>query len=665
MGLSSLRKTVALIAALAAFAMPVPLADADPPVDSPTPAGGAVIDSPTLSLADLGLPQNVAFYGGPQTFQTTLTFPVLRGLAPVALNATLQLPVNLQFGNLIVTQGDRMISRIDLPLAGQVPVVVPLAGAEVSDETASVTLVATMAPVGDYCWDRDDSFQLMDGSIAFAGVEQIPATVAAFLPPALRQLTIALPQRPSQAESNTAVQLAAAAVSKYRGQNIGILVVPLPEGADTLPDPSAPLARQIVVKEGPNPGLELVGAGVPALRIRGQGSELASQAKLLTDSFASLALGPRVQAGALQLRTILAGGEATLAQLGQPQLASAALWPQVTIAIDQTRFGRAVRGVRLHLQGSYTPVPAAFGGEVKVTVGNETIARWPSEPGGVIDRWVEIPDRLLNRVTGVSVAVVTTGYHGRCGDYLPIQLEIGGSSLVQVSPANPPIPQGFQSVPQALMPRIQVGLGDADTFTDTVRAVQIVAGLQKLSVVGLSTDVTTLKQASAGADPAILISADGWSDKSIRLPVTSEKGQITLDVNDSDGKPTTLTLDPAVQFGSLQTVFDGKRALLVATSNGAAGQLDALLQWLSADPRRWPDLDGKAAVLVAGQLPVTVPTEPSGVEFGQGPQIGVDHQQQGSAWAWWTGGGLVAAAAVGILGILLTSRRKGSTSHGS
>jgi hypothetical protein len=41
--------------------------------------------------------------------------------------------------------------------------------------------------------------------------------VAAFVPPVLRKLTIAVP-RPSQAESNAAVQLAAAIVTKFGGQ---------------------------------------------------------------------------------------------------------------------------------------------------------------------------------------------------------------------------------------------------------------------------------------------------------------------------------------------------------------------------------------------------------------------------------------------------------------
>jgi len=126
----------------------------------------------------------------------------------------------------------------------------------------------------------------------------------------------------------------------------------------------------------------------------------------------------------------------------------------------------------------------------------------------------------------------------------------------------------------------------------------------------LTTKVMSLKQAVAGPDPAILISADGWGDKSIPLPISGDKGRIDIEARLPDNKPTTLTLDPAVQFGSLQTVFDGKRTLLIATSNGAPQQLDELLGWLGGGSGRWSGLDGRAIISVPGQAPVTVPNEP-------------------------------------------------------
>ncbi|HTY28830.1 MAG TPA: hypothetical protein VMD51_11940 [Mycobacterium sp.] len=616
MNSSILHRLGAVIGVVAMLLWGVPAgAHADPTADAPpatdTPSGGAVIDAPTISLGDLGQGPTLSFNGAADTTTTELSFPVPQGLAPASLNAILQTPVNLRQGSLTVTQNDRLISRIDLPLTDQAPVVVPLAGAETSGNYVTVTLTVTAIPADVYCWDPDFPVRLLNSFISFSGTESIPTTVAAFVPPVLRKLTIAVPARPSQAESNAAVQLAAAMVAKYGGQNPEVFVTPLPEGAASLATPSLPLERQVIIKEGPSKGLSLRGNGIPSLLVSGQGDELTNQARLLTDDSLRYALSPNTVAGPLQYRLRLAGNTTTLAQLDQAELTSVAMWPQVGITLDQGRFGHPLHNVRLHLLGSYTPVANNMGGEVRVSVAGQTLDRWPADADGVIDRSIEIPDSLLARSTTVDVRINTTGYHGGCGDYLPIHLRITGNSTVAVSPANPPLPPGLRSLPQTLMPRVQIGFGDADTFLDTVRAIQIIDGLQGFSPVPLNATVTSLKQAIAGPDPAI-------------------------------------------QFGSLQTVFDGKRTLLIATSNGAPRQLDELLGWLGGGPGRWSGLNGRAVISVPGQLPVTVPNESTAVMAAQ-----PDSSDGGDkySWAWWVAGGVVAVAALGALAILLSARR--------
>jgi hypothetical protein len=61
-----------------------------------------------------------------------------------------------------------------------------------------------------------------------------------------------------------------------------VFVTPLPEGETSLPTPSAPLERQVIIKEGPNKGLSLQGPGIPSLLVSGQGDELTNQARLRT-----------------------------------------------------------------------------------------------------------------------------------------------------------------------------------------------------------------------------------------------------------------------------------------------------------------------------------------------------------------------------------------------
>ena len=288
--------------------------------------------------------------------------------------------------------------------------------------------------------------------------------------------------------------------------------------------------------------------------------------------------------------------------------------------------------------------------------GGETIDSWPTDGNGVIDRSVAIPDRLLQRTTSVDVLLSVSDNTGRCGDFHTpgagdrlFTLTINGDSTVRSSPAAPLAPGGLQSMPQALTPRVHLGIG-ADALGDTQRAIALVTSLQRVSALPMDITVMSVQEAIDSSDPAVLISADGWNDPDISLPVSAPPGgPITVNAFSSDGKSATLALDPALKFASLQTVYDGKRSLLIATSNGAPGQLDELLRWLNSDKGRWVGLNGAAVVSAPGREPVTVDTTASSAAT---PEADTE-----PGWQWWVSGGVLAVAAVGIAAIALRTRR--------
>ena len=203
------------------------------------------------------------------------------------------------------------------------------------------------------------------------------------------------------------------------------------------------------------------------------------------------------------------------------------------------------------------------------------------------------------------------------------------------------------------MPRFQIGISD-DAFGDTVRAVRIVTGLQHMSAVPLDTTVTSLQEAIDGPDPAVLISVDAWPSATIPAPFIVDQNDVTVQGADSAGNPVTLRLDPTTRFGSLQTVYDGRRAILIATSNGAPAQLDELLSWLSDDMERWYGLDGQAVISAPGNQPITVSNPAASVSaLPETTTSGKDNP-----WWWWLAGGLVALAATGGLIMLVAARRR-------
>ncbi|MGD1252739.1 hypothetical protein ACKUT9_00590 [Mycobacterium seoulense] len=651
---SLLGKVVALAAVSGLLVMSAPASLAAP--GDPATA----TDSPTLSLTDIGSAPTLEFWGVTSTQQ--LTVPVLKGLTPTALNATVELPINLRSGMLTVSQGERTLARLNLPSADQTPIVVPLAGAEVNDNWLTVTLRSYVVPLDGYCLYPESPLRLANGTITYTGVELPPTTVAHFLPPVLRKLSIFLPQSPSANESDTAIQLAASAAARYGRQNPEIAVIPLAEGQAAPPTPPQPLERQIVVKEGPDNGLSLQGAsGVPWLLMSGPlGQSDESNTAVLFNDVSQLALSSRAAVEELKPSLQQPGNTVALRELGQPVLNSTSLQPRVSIGVDQTRFARSVHDVRVHLLGSYTPTPGNVAGRIAVTIGPETIDHWPTDGQGTIDRWIDVPDRLLQRYTSLDLVLDVAANTGHCGDFYNVgpgnqllTVNINGDSTIQSSPAAPPVPDGFQSMPQSLMPRMQVGI-EPRSLIDTVRAISIVVGLQRISSVPLYTTVTSVQQAIDSSDPAILITADGWNHSNVALPVSAgPSGPITVNAVESNGKPAKLTLDPDLRFASLQTVFNKGRSLLVATSNGAPAQLDELLRWLGSDNKRWQRLKGVAMVSApGGRDPVTVEHSP-----GAGPPAGSQsHSDLG--WLWWFGAGWVAVAIVGVGVIVWRTRRE-------
>ncbi|MGB3482383.1 MAG: hypothetical protein WBB07_09235 [Mycobacterium sp.] len=618
--------------------------------------GGLTADSPILSLDALGSDSTIPFYGAQGI--TSLTLPVPQGLTPASLDVVVEVPVNMARGTLTVMQEDRALARVPLSVDDRVPLSIPLTGVMVADNAVTVTLRSYLVPIEGYCLDPSNPLRLVNANIRYEGVEIAPRTVADFLPPVLQQLDLFLPDEPTRAESDAALRLSTAIVARYGQQNTLVTLTAMADGQEVPAGPSLPFQRRVVIREGNDTGVRLTdGPGVPTLLITGPAEELGNQARLLASDLGRLALSSSAVVGPLRPRPLLPPDVTALRDLGQQGVTAVALAPQVNIALDQTRLGRAAHNMRVHLLGSYTPLPSTVGGQLVANVGGQTIDRWQVDSTGVIDRWVTVPDRLLQRYTNLGVALNITGNTGQCGEFQPITLTIDGDSPVQSTRANPPVPAGFQSLPQALMPRVEVGI--SDDFDDTRRAVAILAGLQRLSALPIDTAVVSVEEALASQNPAVVVEAASWTHEDVTLPVAGNTdGVITVEnVNgdgdvDGGGETGTLTLDPSVSFGSLQVVYTNNRSVLVATSNSAPAQLDQLLNWLDTDPERWARLRGDALIAAPDRTPVVVST---GAQESRPAETGSAGPRLTTLWA---GVAVTSVAAVALLGALLIARRR-------
>lgn len=559
-----------------------------------------------LGLPTTGLGTAVSFPGLRST--QTLAIPVPAGLVPTAVEARVEMPPAIARGTIDVFSDERLLGRVELPSGVDARVSLPLIGALVEEGIAVISLRALLVPVEGQCvldW-RDPPLRLVDAAVAYRGEEAQPAAIANFLPPVLQTLTVYLPSEPSPAETQAAVQVSTAVVAHYRPQPVRVQVGELPPGEPRPDHAPGLLERQVAVREGGEGQLTLLDNGAPLLLLSGENGQLTDQVRLLTSDLSALAVTPRAAAANFEAPPQLPPTAQTLGQLGQGQLSATSIGQvSVTFGIDQTRLGRSARNVRVHLEGNYTPLPSSLNGRIAVSVGGQEIDSWPVAPDGLISRWVTVPDTLLGRFTTMTVTLQTVGQSTGCGLDQPVTLVISERTEVRSDTAAPPVPGGFASLPQALMPRLLFGLKDGG-IADARRAVQIATGLQRLTPVPLAPELRDFDTAAAGTDPVVLIAASGGIPDSVRLPLTRVE-ESTLDVAvEGQSQSSRIVVYPGIAFGSLQVAFNGGRTVLAATSTGDPGDLDAILRWLEDDPTRWVRLGGDVVFQTGGRLPVTL-----------------------------------------------------------
>ncbi|QNG20192.1 hypothetical protein G4H71_13440 [Rhodococcus triatomae] len=600
------RSAVAFVAVLAmAMFGGVPASHAQ----EPEPAAGLVV----LGSRALGFGEDVPFRGNHD--EVTVTVPVPTGLTPRSLDAVVEMPADVQRGWIDVESDGRTLARIDLPgaPATDAPVSIPLDGATVDRNAVAVTLRITLVPLEAICpqdW-FGRSVTLRDTRVVYDGTPTDPTVIADFLPPVLERLDVYVPESPTDAESAAALALSTAIVAYYGAQPVQVRVRPLPGTTTTPTEADGPFERSVVVRETGDAATELVPApaGPGALVLTGDDRTLMDQARLVTSHVSSVAVDARAIAGAMDRPPQLAPDSTTLGGLGLGTLTARGVGQvQVELTIDQSRLGRASGNLRIHLQGNYSPPPDNQSGLLTVSIGDQVLDSWPADDTGTIDRWIDVPDEDLGRYTTLDVTLQNTGGTNQCGLEQPSTLTIFPQSEVSSS-ATPGNPSGFQALPQALLPAVQVA-GTVGGFDDTARAVAILTGLQSLTTVSLDPEWVPVDEAVSSGAPAVLVVADGALPEGVNPPLTETDG-VTLELASptADGS-TTLTLGSQTNFAALQAWVDNGREVLLAGSTADPAELDRTLRWLAADPDRWAGLSGDVLFTAEGRDPVDLSLPP-------------------------------------------------------
>ena len=165
------------------------------------------------------------------------------------------------------------------------------------------------------------------------------------MPPVLRKLTVALPPKPSQAESDAAVQLIAAVQASYGGSKRAVRRRTPRRRRDHSAARRHPWSGRSSSKRARTKDFHCRATqAFPHCSISGPGDELKNQTRLLTDDSLNLALTRKAVAGPLETKQKIVGDNTTLKEMGMGEFTSIGLWPEVGIDLDQSKFGHAAAG---------------------------------------------------------------------------------------------------------------------------------------------------------------------------------------------------------------------------------------------------------------------------------------------------------------------------------
>lgn len=566
----------------------------------PAPVGAqTVVDGPALGVAEvLEFPDRSA--------EVAIPIPVPEGLTPRSLSTTVQLPVDLDRGHLEAWSGDLLLARVVLqPDVESERVTIPLDRGRVRNDVLDLTLRTVLHSQGEACPDwTDRALELRDSEVDFAGEPEAPRVLADFVPSVLERLEIYLPDEPTHAESEAAAQLALLASTRFGGSGLEVEV--LPASGPRAPTAS-PFTRRAEIREADESRIDLTDDAVPTAVITGDSASLGRQMRSVTSELWSLAVtGSATLDSPLPAPRALVT-EATLNELG-PGSRSARSVGSVSagFGLDQTSLGTVTGDVAIDLIGTYSPPPSDRSGLMVVTAGQTVLDSWTADQSGSYDRTVTVPAAALKRYTDITVSLQTAGAGAACGVLQPLSLIIDGTSRVRVSDPVSPAPAGFGSLPQALLPRLQVATGSG-SLEDTARAVTILAELQALSATPLLPEWVDVETLVDGDVPGLLVTT-GPAPDDLDLPLTLTGGRTLEVVGARDGQPATLRFYEDVDFASMQVVQDGDRALLVASSSSGSGELDRTLEWLDSEPGRWSMLAGNVLFTAPDREPIELST---------------------------------------------------------
>lgn len=618
-----------------------PTAPADPAVlADPTAPAVPAPDAVVLGWRQLGLSDKMEINS---RAPTSAEAPAPQGLTPRSVSG--EVSVNARMAGLIhVLDGsDAVIASIPLPGdAGTIPfsVGIPAAG-----------VPAAGAPSGRFKL----SFIVVDGgqpsctgssappvtlrklATTYTGIAANPRTVADFLPPYLDRISIALGPNPTRDQQQAALALIAKLTHRYRPMPVRMDIDTSPKSASNTDNG---FRRTIAIRDdvGP-PGLVVENPGDPSamLVITASGPQLSRQIELFTDDRARLAQAPTADVTAVSDEIPESSEMLTFEQLDVSAEASVLGKKTIYAGFNVGWFAVGpIQRARVHLIANYTSIAD---GEAAVLIrsGPDVLASRPLDSSGVLDLDLEVPQSELNSQVGFAIEVrYVPQSAGAVCDGMTFVVDRNSTVTVTPGARNQ---GGFRVLPTAFMPDFQVALAQPDQLSFAAQAISLIG---QQSPVALRPRLVSLEEAG-GSHVGLLVVAQGdeLSKNGMSAPLTPG-AEASVKIS---GAPTT-DVDINGQLGAIEAFSHNDRTVVAITDSGDGSLAQKSLDFIRGLDSGWAGLTGD--VVATGPAGVTVDLDIRGAP----PQ----RATEGSKWWTYLTLGAAAAAALVVLGILMTRR---------
>jgi hypothetical protein len=334
------------------------------------------------------------------------------------------------------------------------------------------------------------------------------------------------------------------------------------------------------------------------LTIGGLGAALDRQVTLLSSKLVSLLQTQHANAVTVPGVPHIRSASLSLSQLGVSNLISSGAGKyQIPLGFDQAQTGGEDASMRVFLHGTNESPAAGTGATLTLLDGEIPVASTTLSAAGGWRLQGVIPPTTLTRYIPLVLQVSYFGGVGSCNALLPLTVSVDPSSTISVTPGEPETLPGFLELPQIFLPHCTVVLS-APTFLNLQRAAQLVAGVQRMTSVPLTLDLSPAA-ALPGREPAIVVADAGTPLATSLRPASVSNGSAQFTTN---GGLTTVAVGPNE---ALLTAGRGQgQGLLALVSSPTSPQSgNDLLAALGSSQSKWLGLTGDTAALAPnGQL---------------------------------------------------------------